>query len=183
MTTNNVNAIEIAEPIATINTNVEGTIKFNAKWDMFIIPNHAISLLDEHVSLSYAKKQIQPLAEIGNANNCIISVIDRLVQVWYCNEQCENGVRHDPYVVDLSGRVWDISFNLGEYLPEPIVRELHEGETSIINIPVTLESYDVMATSNGCRSAIMKAHITPKQKAYRYRGFGTFEEVLERVLL
>ena len=168
--------------IAIINTD-NNEITFEANWDLFIIPNHAISLLDEYVSLPYAQKQIQPLAEIGNANNYTISAIDRLVQVWYCNEQCENGVRDDPYVVDLSGSVWDISFNLGEYLPEPIVRKLHEGETSIVNIPVTLESYDVVTMSNGCRSAIMKAHITPKQKAYRYREFGTFEEVLERVLL
>ena len=168
--------------ITIINTD-NNEITFEANWDLFIIPNHAISLLDEYVSVPYAQKQIQPLAEIGNANNYMISVMDRLVQVWYCNEQCENGVRDDPYVVDLSGRVWDIVFNLGEYLPEPIVRKLHEGETSIVNISVTLESYDVETMSNGCRSAIMKAHITPKQKAYRYRGFGTFEEVLERVLL
>lgn len=168
--------------IAIINTD-NNEITFEANWDLFIIPNHAISLLDEYVSLPYAQKQIQSLAEIGNANNYMVSTMDRLVQVWYCNEQCENGVRHDPYVVDLSGRAWHISFNLGEYLPEPIVRKLHEGETSIVNIPVTLECYDVETISNSYQSAIMKAHITPKQKAYRYRGFGTFEEVLERVLL
>lgn len=168
--------------INTINI-VNGEITFEANWDLFIVPNHAVSLLDEYVPLSYAKKQIQALIEIENANNCMISMKDQLIQVWYCNEQCENGVHHDPYVIDQDGRVWDIFFNLGEYLPEPIVRKLHEGETSIVNIPVTLEYYDVETKSKDCRSAIMRAYITPKQKAYRYRGFGRFEEVLERVLL
>lgn len=168
--------------ITTINTN-DDEITFEANWDLFIVPNHAVSLLDEYMPLSYAQKQIQALSEIERANNCMISMKDQLVQVWYCNEQCDNGVSHDPYVVDQDGRVWDISFNLGEYLPEPIVRELHEGATSILNIPVTLEYYNVATKTKERRSAIMKAHITPKQKAYRYREFGTFEEVLERVLL
>ena len=168
--------------ITTINTNND-EITFDANWDLFIIPNHAVSLLDEYMSLSYAKKQIQALYEIEKANNCMIRMKDQLVQVWYCNEQCDNGVNHDPYVVDQDGRVWDISFNLKEYLPEPIVRELHEGETSVINIPVTLKYYDGETKNKERRNAIMKAHITPKQKAYRYREFGTFEEVLKRVLL
>ena len=168
--------------ITTINTN-DDEITFEANWDLFIVPNHAVSLIDDYMPLYYVKKQIQALYEIKKANNCMIGMKDQLVQVWYCNEQCENAVRHDPYVVDQEGREWDISFNLGEYLPEPILRELHEGETSIINIPVTLKYYDVETKNKERRSAIMKAHITPKQKAYRYREFGTFEEALKRVLL
>ena len=162
---------------------VNGEITFEANWDLFIIPNHAVSLLDEYMPMSYAKKQIQALYEIEKANNCMIRMKDQLVQVWYCNEQCDNGVNHGTYVVDQDGREWNISFNLKEYLPEPIVRELHEGETSVINIPVTLKYYDTETKNKERRSAIMKAHITPKQKAYRYREFGTFEEVLKRVLL
>ena len=168
--------------ITTINTN-DDEIIFEANWDLFIVPNHAVSLLDEYMPLSYAQKQIQALSEIERANNCMISMKDQLVQVWYCNDQCDNGVSHDPYVVDQDGSVWDISFNLGEYLPEPIVRELHEDETFILNIPVTLEHYNVETKNKERRWAMMKAHITPKQKAYRYREFGTFEEALKRVLL
>lgn len=168
--------------ITTINTNNDEII-FEANWDLFIVPNPAVSLIDDYMPLYYVKKQIQALYEIKKANNCMIDMKDQLVQVWYCNEQCENGVRHDPYVVDQDGKVWDISFNLGEYLPEPIVRELHEDETSVISIPVTLKYHDVATKTVESRSAIMEAHITPKQKAYRYREFGTFEETLKRVLL
>lgn len=168
--------------ITTINTNDDETI-FEANWDLFIVPNPAVSLLDDYMPLYYAKKQIDALCEIENANNCMIGMKDKLVQVWYCNEQCENGVHHDPYVVDQDGRVWDIYFNLKEYLPEAIVRELHEGETSVINIPVTLEYYDLATKNKERRNAMMKAHITPKQKAYRYHAFGTFEEALQQVLL
>lgn len=168
--------------INTINTNND-EITFEANWDLFIVPNPAVSLLDDYMPLYYAKKQIDALYKIEKANNCVIDTKDQLVQVWYCNEQCDNGVNHDPYVVDQDGRVWDIYFNLKEYLPEPIVRELHEGKTSVINIPVTLKYYDSETKNKERRSAIMKAHITPKQKAYRYREFGTFEETLKRVLL
>lgn len=168
--------------ITTVNTN-DNKIIFEANWDLFIVPNPAVSLVDDYMPLYYAKKQIQALYKIEKANNCSIGIKDQLVQVWYCNEQCENGTSHDPYVVDQDGRVWDISFDFGGYLPEPIVRELHEGETSIINIPVTLKYHDAATKIVESRNAIMEAHITPKQKAYRYREFGTFEEALKRVLL
>ena len=61
--------------ITTINTNNDEII-FEANWDLFIVPNHAVSLLDEYMSLSYAKKQIQALYEIEKANNCMIRMKD-----------------------------------------------------------------------------------------------------------
>lgn len=170
--------------IATIDTTDTDPIIFNAKWDMFIIPNPAHSLLDGWMPITYAEKMVSAMANLDRANfNPGLTIGEKMVQVWYCNDQCDNGVSHDPYVVDQDGSVWDISFNLGEYLPEPIVRELHEDETFILNIPVTLEHYNVETKNKERRWAMMKAHITPKQKAYRYREFGTFEETLKRVLL
>ena len=169
--------------IAIINTNVEDTIKFNAKWDMFIIPNPAHSLLDDWMPAAYAEKMVYAMANLDKANfNPGLTIGEKMVQVWYCNDKCENGVRHYPHVTDQDGKRWDIKFDIGEYFPESFAKRLHEGETGKFNIPVTLEYWDGETNETEERKAIMICEITAKQKAYRYRMFGTFEETLKKVL-
>ena len=183
MTTNDVNVIEITEAIATINTTAEGTVMFDAKWDMFIVPNHAVDMIDEYMTLDYASKLINNML-VFNALNRLSDMCmnEKLVQVWYCNHQCENGVRHDPYVIDQNNRDWDIKFDMGEYLPESILKRFHEGETHVVNIPVTLTYRDSVTKQKISRPGIMKCELTAKQKAYRYCMFSTFEETLQKVL-
>ena len=185
MTTNNVNVIEITEAIATINTNVEGTIKFNAKWDMFIVPNQVVPMIDDLMSVGYATKQFAKVSRLLLCNGIdefSVSMNEKLVQVWYTNDKCENGVRHDPYVLDQDGHDWDIKFDMGEYLPVCILKEFHEGRTQEVNIPVTLTHRDPVTHQKIIRDGCMECEITAKQKAYRYRMFGTFEETLKKVL-
>lgn len=185
MTTNNVNVIEITEAIATINTNVEGTIKFNAKWDMFIVPNQAVPMIDDFMSVGYATKQLDKISRLLKYNDIdefSVGMNEKLVQVWYCNDKCENGVRHYPYVIDQDGKRWDIKFEIGEYLPESFAKQFYEGRTIKVNIPVNLEYWNEETDETEERKAIMMCEITAKQKAYRYRMFGTFEETLQKVL-
>ena len=124
------------------------------------------------------------MANLDKANfNPGLTIGEKMVQVWYCNDKCENGVRHYPHVTDQDGKRWDIKFDIGEYFPESFAKRLHEGETEKFNIPVTLEYWNEETDETEERKAIMLCEITAKQKAYRYREFGTFEEVLKRVLL
>ena len=169
--------------IATIDTTDTDPIIFNAKWDMFIIPNPAHSLLDGWMPITYAEKMVSAMANLDRANfNPGLTIGEKMVQVWYCNDKCENGVRHYPYVTDQDGKRWDIKFDIGEYFPESFAKRLHEGETGKFNIPVTLEYWDEETDETEERKAIMLCEITAKQKAYRYRMFGTFEETLQKVL-
>ena len=169
--------------IATIDTTDTDPIIFNAKWDMFIIPNPAHSLLDDWMPAAYAEKMVYAMANLDKANfNPGLTIGDKMVQVWYCNDKCENGVRHYPHVTDQDGKRWDIKFDIGEYFPESFAKRLHEGETGKFNIPVTLEYWDEETDETEERKAIMLCEITAKQKAYRYRMFGTFEETLKKVL-
>lgn len=170
--------------IATIDTTNTNIITFGAKWDMFIIPNPAHSLLDDWMPAAYAEKMVYAMANLDKANfNPGLTIGEKMVQVWYCNDKCENGVRHYPHVTDQDGKRWDIKFDIGEYFPESFAKRLHEGETRKFNIPVTLEYWDEETDETEERKAIMLCEITAKQKAYRYRMFGTFEETLKRVLL
>ena len=169
--------------IATIDTTNTSIITFGAKWDMFIIPNPAHSLLDDWMPAAYAEKMVYAMANLDKANfNPGLTIGEKMVQVWYCNDKCENGVRHYPHVTDQDGKRWDIKFDIGEYFPESFAKRLHEGETGKFNIPVTLEYWDEETDETEERKAIMICEITAKQKAYRYRMFGTFEETLKRVL-
>ena len=169
--------------IATIDTTDTDPIIFNAKWDMFIIPNPAHSLLDDWMPAAYAEKMVYAMANLDKANfNPGLTIGEKMVQVWYCNDKCENGVRHYPHVTDQDGKRWEIKFNIGEYFPESFAKRLHEGETGKFNIPVTLEYWDEETDETEERKAIMLCEITAKQKKYRYRMFGTFEETLKKVL-
>lgn len=169
--------------IATIDTTNTNIITFGAKWDMFIIPNPAHSLLDDWMPAAYAEKMVYAMANLDKANfNPGLTIGEKMVQVWYCNDKCENGVRHYPHVTDQDGKRWDIKFDIGEYFPESFAKRLHEGETGKFNIPVTLEYWDEETDKTEERKAIMLCEITAKQKAYRYRMFGTFEETLKKVL-
>lgn len=169
--------------IATIDTTNTNIITFGAKWDMFIIPNPAHSLLDDWMPAAYAEKMVYAMANLDKANfNPGLTIGEKMVQVWYCNDKCENGVRHYPHVTDQDGKRWDIKFDIGEYFPESFAKRLHEGETGKFNIPVTLEYWDEETDETEERKAIMLCEITAKQKAYRYRMFGTFEETLMKVL-
>ena len=183
MITNNVNFIEITDAIATINTTAEGTVMFDAKWDMFIVPNHAVDMIDEYMSISYASKMINNMLVFSALNNLgDICIDEKLVQVWYCNDKCENGVRHDPFVIDQDSRDWDIKFDMGEYLPESILKRFHEGETHLVNIPVTLTYRNSVTKQKISRPGIMKCELTARQKKYRYASHGDFEETLKKVL-
>ena len=185
MTTNNVNVIEITEAIATINTNVEGTIKFNAKWDMFIVPNQAVPMIDDFMSVGYATKQLNRISSLLRYNNIdefSIGMNEKLVQVWYTSDKCADGVCHHPYVIDQDDHEWDIKFDMGEYLPVCILKEFHEGKTQKVNIPVTLTRRDPITHQKIIRAGCMESDLTAKQKKYRYASHGNFEETLKRVL-
>ena len=169
--------------IATIDTTDTDPIIFNAKWDMFIIPNPAHSLLNDWMSTEYAVERVSALDNLDRANfNPGLTIGEKMVQVWYCNDKCQNGVRHYPYVIDQDGKRWDIKFEIGEYLPESFAKQFYEGRTIKVNIPVILEYWNEETDETEERKAIMMCEITAKQKAYRYRMFGTFEETLQKVL-
>ena len=169
--------------IATIDTTDTDPILFNAKWDMFIIPNPAHPLLNDWMSTEYAVEKVSALDNLDRANfNPGLTIGEKMVQVWYCNDKCQNGVRHYPYVIDQDGKRWDIKFEIGEYLPESFAKQFYEGRTIKVNIPVILEYWNEETDETEERKAIMMCEITAKQKAYRYRMFGTFEETLQKVL-
>ena len=169
--------------IATINTADTDPIVFNAKWDMFIIPNPAHSLLDDWMPATYAAKMVSAMAKLDNVNsNPGLTIGEKMIQVWYCNDKCENGVRHYPYVIDQDGKKWYIKFEIGEYIPESFAKQFYEGRILGVNIPVTLEYWNEETDEIEEREAVMMCEITAKQKAYRYRMFGTFEETLQKVL-
>ena len=185
MTTNNVNVIETTDAIAIINTNVEDTIKFNAKWDMFIVPNKAVPMIDDFMSVGYATKQLAKVSRLLMCNDIdefSIGMNEKLVQVWYTNDQCENGARHDPYVIDQDGHIWDIKFDMGEYLPVCILKGFNEGRTLKVNIPVTLTYRNPITHQKIIHAGCMECDLTAKQKHYRYSSQGTFENTLKKVL-
>lgn len=159
--------------IATISSNV-ANIEFDVKWDLFIIPNRYSPISSQ--SSNSAKRIINGFMKLAELNNEEYNPDARIIQVWYTNEDCENGVCHHPYVEDENGQRYYISFLTSEYLPSTVICGMKENEPVQMKIPVRLYQ-DRLDKNKGSFDAIMNCTLTPAQLKYRYGDCGKFEDV------
>ena len=106
------------------------------------------------------------------------------VQMWFVAPENELSFKSDN-VVDHGVVVKDGSED-GVYLspsykaqmvPVELLEGKHEGDTIIIEMPVSLDR-----RNPGNTDAILRVNCTLCQLSYRYRTFGRFEEALERLM-
>ncbi len=153
------------------------------KCEIFIIPNTP-GKMDEFLFPQIGTRVcnfFQKLAEL-NGMNFDDWKNDKLVQLWYVEssdseDRCEDMYSHTFEIV--SGET-TYNVKLGEeFLPETLVKELKEGDTISLEIPLT--EYNSKYFKSGIKSdeeLSITCEITARQLKYRYRNFGTFEETL-----
>ena len=143
--------------------------------NVFIIPNPAISYSDETRNLSFWHKMEELLQANADHVTSVRVEDNQYVQVWYCTSGSDNSnwVDHciDGYP-ELKG--WR---PVSPYLPVELLKGHTEGQTITINLPVkkTINETDVEEMST------IKVALILSQNKYRYRNFGTFENVLDRL--
>jgi len=125
--------------------------------DIFIVPNTAPRLGE--VLSEFARSAITAdLAECG------LKPAGRLVEVWYTSPDCGNWTDHvwDLHPEFTGGRE-DGGVSSPGRLPEHVLWGVKEGDEIVLNF------------------SGKELRLTAKQLNYRYRRFGKFEEVFEKL--
>ena len=104
---------------------------------------------------------------------------ERYIQMWYVVKDlnCENLSDHGARV-ELDGETYYIGMPTS-FLPYSILKGKSDGDT----IDVTFRnSWDIDLDHEDEETVKITMHVTLNQKDYRYRNFGSFQEVLKKVV-
>lgn len=159
----------------TRNNNGEVTgIECNAK--AFIVPNHSGKL--EDFLFSSTRKDIKEIATsvLGKEPD----KDERYVQMWYVVEDlnCDNLGDHGARV-EIDGEKHNIRL-ASSFLPYSILKGKNDGD--VVDV-VFRNTYNAWINDDAdAAGEIVTMHVTLDQKNYRYRNFGSFQEVLKIVL-
>ena len=160
-----------------IETNHIDDIEFEMYWDMFIVPNQYSPMNKNSLEYYNNRRLFSALTELHFLNGTFPNFDDRTVMVWYTNDLTQNLVDHMMLVI-VNGKRYIARLKTRDFLTESIARMFHEGETTTLNMVLELEAHDPDAKD---LEVTMIAHITPRQQAYRYASFGTWDDVLDYV--
>lgn len=144
--------------------------------DLFIIPNTASKAAN---FMSMAETRKNEMEQLCKANGLVFDPEDPLVQIWVTNDDVENFQDHHPRFI-MGGKVYE--YNLQTRLPYSILKNIKEGETFDITIPVKGRPVDLDEDTKSPVETEINFKLTAKQTEYRYRRFGKFEECLRMVI-
>lgn len=157
--------------------------EYKLNMDLFIIPNSA-RRVDGFIEC-FQEKNKEWFDTLANLNGYEADPDDFYVQIWGVESGaledeslCENLWCHFLRVDDEEGK-WYCRFDK-EFLPYSILKNWKEGESYEFRIPATLDARG--KENDATKEVVFDCTITPKQLEYRYCRFGTFEEVLEKVV-
>jgi hypothetical protein len=157
--TNNINAI------ATAN-NING--------DFFVVPNYPMKVSDWVIE-EISNEMVQYGREISLLNNETFNEDDPFIQVWIKTDSCDNCNDHRFNVI-IDDEVYMTRIK-GD-IPYSIIKDLKEGETKTIVFPCTAYNDRKERTKVN-----VPMTLTASQLKYRYRGFGTFHEVMNNLIM
>lgn len=158
-----------------IETNDIYDIEFEMYWDMFIVPNRYSKMKENSLEYYSNRRLFSALTELHFLNGTFPNFDDRTVMVWYTNDITENLVDHMMLFI-VNGKRYIARLKTRDYLTESIARMFHEGETTTLKMVLELDDPDGKDLE-----VTMIAHITPRQLAYRYASFGTWDDALDYV--
>lgn len=158
-----------------IETNDISDIEFEMYWDMFIVPNQYSPMNKNSLEYYNNRRLFSALTELHFLNGTFPNFDDRTVMVWYTNDLTQNLVDHMMLFI-VNGKRYIARLKTRDYLTESIARMFHEGETTTLKMVLELDDPDGKDLE-----VTMIAHITPRQLAYRYASFGTWDDALDYV--
>lgn len=158
-----------------IETNDIYDIEFEMYWDMFIVPNQYSPMNKNSLEYYNNRRLFSALTELHFLNGTFPNFDDRTVMVWYTNDLTQNLVDHMMLFI-VNGKHYIARLKTRDFLTESIARMFHEGETTTLKMVLELDDPDGKDLE-----VTMIAHITPRQQAYRYASFGTWDDALDYV--
>ena len=160
-----------------IETNDIYDIEFEMYWDMFIVPNQYSPMNKNSLEYYNNRRLFSALTELHFLNGTFPNFDDRTVMVWYTNDLTQNLVDHMMLFI-VNGKHYIARLKTRDFLTESIARMFHEGKTTTLKMVLELEAHDPDGKD---LEVTMIAHITPRQQAYRYASFGTWDDALDYV--
>lgn len=164
------------EKVFNVTRNDEGKvigIEFNAEG--FIIPNHAGRI--EDFWSTYAAKRAKDLAT--NVLGREPEESEKYVQMWYVVKdlRCDNLVDHGTRV-EIDGKDYGIHMD-SCLLPYSALRDKDDGDVIDVTFLNGRRDWDDEDEDESDLKITM--HVTLNQRDYRYRNFGSFQNVLWKV--
>ena len=149
--------------------------------DVFIIPN-SVGTLDHFLADSVRDR-------IDNYANGIMKAAgleynnkkEKFVECWFCNNDSDNFADHGVCVL-IDGKEYKIfAGTIDRYLPVSIFEGHVEGDKVKVIIPnVKCVDYDGKSKDEEITKVVdLEMILTLNQKSYRYRNYGTFDELLK----
>jgi len=144
------------------------------KLDVFIVPNMATTIQN----IVYPREGFYgDLESLCNNNGQALRLHDKLVQLWWTNDDCDNWENRYP-IAHIAGRDFIIRFATYD-LPSNIIREWKEGVETTLIMPITLVPLDDPSV---LRKELWRLNVTPKQKECRYSTYGDFGSTLRCIV-
>ena len=141
------------------------TIHLNA--DMFIIPN-SVCTIDEYFISSFQKKMLDNC----KINGLVESPKEKMVQIWLTNELSDNIGCHG---IKVNGKRYSVNCDC---IPYSLIKNAKEGDV----ITVNFLGYEKDEELNNVKTVVFEMNLKCNQKEYRYRSFGSFDEILNRLV-
>lgn len=154
----------------------------HARADVFVIPNRAGKVSQFIIHPEKEEEKMKKLCEMNDET--FDPENDWLVETWLTAEEdlgSENLSDHGFSIV-ADGVKYRAGMDIRRYIPAKLLPK-KEGETVILNIPCWYrnnESYE-MYKKDDDGDFTLELELTANQSSYRYRNFGPFEEVVEKV--
>lgn len=163
---------EIINELKQITT--KNILEFDA--EVFIIPNNA-DTINHHSMMSDQTKDWYDQIGIMNGIGKLDRDKDKLIQLWFvCNDLAsDNLTDHGGTVLDPDGNKINIRPDI-DLLPADLFAESREGDIVDLHIPYTFRHGEETSISME-----LIIHAKLNQTSYRYRRFGTFQEVFQLV--
>lgn len=143
--------------------------------NVFVIPNKASKVSGNKFVENGFYGRVE---SVFNANDMSINLNDWLIQIWYTGSGCDDWENHYP-VTQLDNEDYYVRFASYD-IPYDLCKEWKEGETVTLTMPVELVSVN---DPSKIKRKLWTLRVTPRQKEYRYRSFGTFEDARLKVVL
>lgn len=151
--------------------------KIIANIEGFIIPNN-VNLFKDFMLKEHREPKYKRMLELSGIEKCNLDE-QPMVQMWYVGVQelhSDNLADHGFRIID-NGTRYSFTMNGLNYLPYCFLKDKKEGDIIKVTFPIKLYTDDE-SEANWTLEATIKLN----QTDYRYRRFGRFEDVLERLV-